>query len=271
MIDRFVTRNGIRLHVVDHGGHGRPVVFLHGGTAHAHWWDFVILALGPSIRRVAVDLRGHGDSEWASDGAYAIGDYVGDLAAILTDLDLEPAVLVGHSLGSFVALHHALERPQATAGVVVVDGRASFGATGTRYLRLLGMFGTAEYASLDEAIERFRPMPKETIARPEVLAHVTRRGMREQDGVWIAKFDRASLNGLDSFDLRPRLGEIACPVLFVRGEHSTVLSKDAAEKLARACRNGRTVELARCHHHVLIDRPDVLAAEIRSFLLQLPP
>jgi esterase len=270
LIDRFLTRDGLRLHLVDHAGEGPAIVFLHGGTAHARWWDFVVAAIGPRFRSLAVDLRGHGDSDWAAGGAYRVRDYVADLAFVVAELGLTRPVIVGHSLGSFVALDYAVEHPRGASGVVVVDGRASFGASGTRYLRLLGMFGAAEYASVDEAIERFQPLPKETIAPREVLAHVVRHGVRESNGVWTTKFDRGSLAGLDVFDLRARLGEIECPVLVVRGERSTVLSRESADRLVAACRRSRLVEVAGCHHHVLVDRPDALAAEIRSFVRSIP-
>jgi pimeloyl-ACP methyl ester carboxylesterase len=265
LIDRFVCRDGLRLHVVDHEGKGPPLVFLHGGTAHARWWDFVVPAIGPEFRALALDMRGHGDSDWAPDGRYRVRDYVDDLAFVVAELDLAGPIVIGHSLGSFVALDYAVEHPGVASGIVVVDGRASFGAAGTRYLRLLGMFGAAQYGSVDDAIERFQPLPKETIARRDVIAHVVRHGIRETGGVWTTKFDRASLAGLDVFDLRGRLDEIDCPVLVVRGEQSTVLSRDAAARIATACRTGRVVELSGCHHHVLIDRPDALGAEIRSF------
>jgi pimeloyl-ACP methyl ester carboxylesterase len=269
LIDRFLSRNGLRLHLVDHEGEGPAVIFLHGGTAHARWWDFVVAALGPGLRALALDLRGHGDSDWAESGAYRVRDHVEDLAFVVAELELAPPVVVGHSLGSFVALDYAVEHPRGASGIVVVDGRASFGASGTRYLRLLGMFGAAQYASVDEAVERFQPLPKETIATRDVLAHVVRHGVRETRGGWTTKFDRSSLAGLDVFDLRARLDEIECPVLVVRGERSTVLSRESAARLVAACRSGRLVELAGCHHHVLVDRPDALAAEIRSFVRSL--
>jgi pimeloyl-ACP methyl ester carboxylesterase len=269
LIDRFVTRQGLRLHVVDHEGEGPALLFLHGGTAHAHWWDFVVQAIGPGVRAFAADLRGHGDSSSASDGAYRVRDYVEDVAFVIAELGLERPIVIGHSLGSFVALDFAVEHPGAASGIVVADGRASFGAAGARYLRLLGMFGSAQYPSLEEAIERFRPLPKETIALPDALAHVIRHGVKREGDGWTTKFDRAALTGLDVFDLRARLAEIECPVLFIRGEHSTVVSKSAAARLAAACRSGRVVELPGCHHHVLIDRPDLLGAEIRAFVREV--
>ncbi|MGH7819176.1 MAG: alpha/beta fold hydrolase, partial [Candidatus Binatia bacterium] len=76
---RFFTSGGLELHVADHGGHGLPVIFVHGGSAHARWWDFVVPHLGPGFHAYALDLRGHGDSAWAPDGAYSIADHAGDV------------------------------------------------------------------------------------------------------------------------------------------------------------------------------------------------
>jgi pimeloyl-ACP methyl ester carboxylesterase len=266
LIDRFFTRRGQRLHVIDHGGRGLPVLLLHGGSAHARWWDFVVPHLG-EVHAFALDLRGHGDSEWARGGAYRVEDYAEDVGTAIAALDLEQPVLVGHSLGAFVALRYAVDHPRALSSLVLVDGRASFGASGSRYLRLLGMLDSAEYDSLEGAVAKFQPLPKETIARPEVLARVARHTFRRRsDGRWTPKFDRASLASHEPFDLKSRLGDLEFPVLFVRGEHSTVISATTQAKLSAACREGRSVEIPGCHHHVLIDRPDLLGREIRSLV-----
>ncbi|HSD09551.1 MAG TPA: alpha/beta hydrolase [Candidatus Binatia bacterium] len=269
MVDRHFTSRGVRLHVLDHGGSGLPVVLLHGGSAHARWWDFVVPHLGGGLRIYALDLRGHGDSDWAADGAYQMADYAADLARLIAVFGLERPALVGHSLGSFIALRHAIENPRGLSALVMVDGRASFGASGSRYMKLLGMLAPAEYDRIEEAIERFRPLPKETIASAEILAHVARHSFRYGDGRWKTKFDRASFAGHESFDLEERLGDLECPVLFVRGEHSPVVSSARIAKLAAACRDGRFVEIPGCHHHLPIDRPDVLGREIGRFLREI--
>ncbi|MBI2964517.1 MAG: alpha/beta hydrolase [Deltaproteobacteria bacterium] len=265
MVDRFFTHRGIRLHVVDHGGGGPPVVLLHGGSAHARWWDFVVPHLG-AVHAYALDLRGHGDSGWVKDGAYRIADYASDVACLVERLRLERPALVGHSLGAFVALRYAVDHPQAPSALVMVDGRASFGASGSRYLRLLGMLSPAGYDTLEEAVQAFCTLPKETVAAPEVIAHVARHGFRQHAGRWTAKFDRATLGAHEPFDLRDRLGSLGFPVLFVRGEHSTVIRRARLDELAAACRRGSVVELCGCHHHLPIDRPDRLGGEIRAFL-----
>ena len=266
MIDRFVTRAGLRLHVIDHGGAGPDVLLLHAGSAHARWWDFVVPHLGAGFHVYALDLRGHGESAWAPDGAYRIADYAADLADVIRELGLENPALAGHSLGSFVALRYAVDHPRGLSALVVVDGRASLGAASTRYMRLLAMLAPTSYDTLDDAVASFRPLPQDTIATPAVLAHVARHGMRREHGRWTTRFDRASLGAHEAFDLRDRLRDFECPVLFIRGEHSTVISKAALAKLSAACRRGQSIELPGAFHHLPIDRPDLLGAAIRRFL-----
>jgi pimeloyl-ACP methyl ester carboxylesterase len=245
------------------------VVLLHGGSAHARWWDFVVPHLGGGLRAYALDLRGHGDSAWAAPGAYQIADYATDVGELIAEFGLERPALVGHSLGSFIALRYATENPRSLSALVVVDGRASFGSAGSRYMKLLGMLAPVEYDRIEDAIEKFCPLPKETIAPAEVLAHVARHGFRYEKGRWTTKFDRASFAGHESFDLEGRLGYLEYPVLFVRGEWSPLVSRARIAKLAAACRDGRFVELPGCQHHLPIDRPDLLGRQIGAFLREV--
>jgi pimeloyl-ACP methyl ester carboxylesterase len=220
----------------------------------------------------ALDLRGHGDSSWSPQRAYRLADYAADLAVALEVLVAETPerrqpILVGHSLGAFVALRFATEHPGSLAALVAVDSRANFGEAGSRYLRLLRALAPAEYPSLDAAVERFRLLPAETVACPEVLRRVARRSFRQvSPGRWIAKFDRETLAAHEPFDLRERLESIDCPVLFVRGSQSRVLRREGAARLAARCRRGASAEIPDAHHHVLLDRPAGLVAAIRHFL-----
>ena len=245
-------------------------MLLHGGSAHARWWDFVVAHLGAGFRALALDLRGHGDGDWAPDGAYRIGDYSEDVGRMIEELGLEQPVLVGHSLGSFVALRYAVNHPRDLSALVMIDGRASFGADGSRYMRLLGMLPAVSYERLDDAVAKFRLLPKETIASPDVLSHVARASFRYADGRWTTKFDRASLGAHEPFDLESRLADLQFPVLFMRGELSPVVSASAAQRFAAACRDGEALEIPGCHHHVLIDRPDLVGREIGAFLRRKP-
>src|SRR5690242_18246489 len=95
--EQTVRVNGLRLHVVTWGARARPpVVLLHGGSAHARWWDFVAERLAERYHHIAPDLRGHGDSEHADPPRYGIDEYVHDLEALVRALGVGPFGLVGH-------------------------------------------------------------------------------------------------------------------------------------------------------------------------------
>lgn len=255
------------LHHLEWPGTGRPIVFLHGGSAHAHWWDFVAPGFADAWRPFALDLRGHGDSPWSAGEDYSLDDYARDVEAWIDARSFEHPILVGHSLGAFVALRFATDRPDRLGALVLVDGRATFGGSGSRYMRLLRMFPPAEHETLENAVAAFRLLPKETSASRAVLEHVARASYRRSErGPWVVKFDLATFDGHRPFDLRAEVATLRPPVLFVRGEHSSMLSRTAAADLAARCRKGRWVEVAGAHHHVLLDRPEALTSVIRTFL-----
>jgi pimeloyl-ACP methyl ester carboxylesterase len=118
---RHVVVDGFRLHVLDWGGSGPTLLLLHGGALTAHTWDLVCVALGDRYRRVALDQRGHGDSEWSPELDYGTDAYVRDLDGLAGELELDRAVVVGQSLGAINGLACATRGPKWLAGLVMVD------------------------------------------------------------------------------------------------------------------------------------------------------
>ena len=108
---RFFEASGIRLHYLDWGGDPRrhTLILLHGGAAHAHWWDYVAPALNGSGRVLALDFRGHGRSEWARPPQYGLRDYVEDLRGLIDHLGTR-VILVGHSMGGAAAIAEFVQR-----------------------------------------------------------------------------------------------------------------------------------------------------------------
>jgi pimeloyl-ACP methyl ester carboxylesterase len=106
--DHFLEANGVKLHYLDYGTAGRrPMLCLHGGAAHAHWFDYVAPGFTPGHHVRSLDLRGHGDSAWAGQDTYAWQTYAADVNAFVEKLDLRDFVLIGHSMGGMVSLVHA--------------------------------------------------------------------------------------------------------------------------------------------------------------------
>src|ERR1700676_570886 len=90
--DHHVIVNAMRFHYLDWGGRGHPILFLHGGGLSAHTWDIVCLMLRERYRCIALDQRGHGDSEWSPVVDYRIGTHVGDIAGFIEAMELERPV-----------------------------------------------------------------------------------------------------------------------------------------------------------------------------------
>jgi pimeloyl-ACP methyl ester carboxylesterase len=126
----YLLLNDLRLHYLSwNGDHsGKPVLLLHGLASNAHIWDLVApYLIKYGFRLVAPDLRGHGLTD-KPDGEYSFDVYTRDLAALISTLDLEFPVLVGHSWGAMVALDYACHfaiGPRAPAGIILVDGGVS--------------------------------------------------------------------------------------------------------------------------------------------------
>src|SRR5918912_1507562 len=94
----FVRARGVSLHCLDFGAAGgTPMLCVHGGAAHAHWFDFVASGFTADYHVMSLDLRGHGDSAWADPPAYSFERYASDIAAFTDVLDLKDFVLIGHS------------------------------------------------------------------------------------------------------------------------------------------------------------------------------
>lgn len=144
----FIGADGVRLHALDWGGAGPPVLFLHGGRLTARSWDYVCLGLRSQVHAVALDMRGHGDSDWADN--YTLDAWVADVGTILDALGWPTAHLVGMSLGGCTAAHFAAVTQHRVASLVTVD--VGPGVAFERTARMRRFFQEIEVSDGHEAI-----------------------------------------------------------------------------------------------------------------------
>ena len=271
--EREIELRGLRLHYHDWGTPAAPtVIFLHGGGLTAHTWDAVCLGLRSNYRCLALDFRGHGDSDWSED--YDIDAHVEDVRAFIAAFALGDVNLVGMSMGGMVAVRYAGRYPDLNSLVVIDVGPDAGRQAGTR--RIQDFVNGVELDTIDEFVERalkFNPKRDRDLLRGSLLHNLRRL----PNGRWTWKYDRrhyvrprdASKVADFSKDTWACVPEISCPVLVVRGSESDILSAEAAHSFADSFPSARLVEVSRAGHTVQGDNPADLTIELLHFLSQV--
>jgi pimeloyl-ACP methyl ester carboxylesterase len=264
---RMFAVNGLRLHALEWGEAGRPgLCFLHGGAAHAHWFDAVVPAFAGRYHVISLDQRGHGESQWAAPPAYATEDFASDLSGVMDLLGWRQMALVGHSMGGHNAMAFAAWYPDRLWALCVVDSRPGIPRERLEAMHRRGHRGPRPHPSLDVALRHFRLLPKDTTADPGLLAHLGRRGIVERDGRFIYRFDPACNGRRRPIDAWPLLPAIQAPALLVRGEHSPILPAPMAAEMRRLIVRAQVTEIPKAYHHLVLDAPGAFSRALERFL-----
>lgn len=273
VVDELIELGGLRFHYRDWfcvNPKARPLVLLHGFTSHARAWDALAEALSNDHRVLALDQRGHGESEWAAPDAYGTFEMVADLEAFVAALDLRSFTLLGHSMGGLVALHYAGKRPRSLSRLVIIDIGPDIAADGLA--RIESSVQSADrFPSKEAAFARARsanPRPADADLRHRSDANL----MRTSEGDWTYRYDRALRDPKRS---RPRPApdeswraatQIEVPTLLVRGAESDILDPAVAKRLAEAIPHAQLIEIADSGHSIPLDAPDALLRALQKFL-----
>jgi esterase len=262
----------LNLHYLDWGTQGLPpMLFLHGGALTAHTWDLCCLALRQEYHCLALDQRGHGDSDWEPQADYSLGAQREDVKGFVDRLGLDRMILVGQSMGAINALAFAIHYPERLRALIMIDAGPEVRRPGSRRIRDF-VQDVAEAPSLDAIIERalaFNPRRDADILRKSLMHNLRQM----PDGGWRWKYDRRRFHSLDReahMAERGRLAEglarVACPTLIVRGGDSDVFHDEDAAHLAGRLPCGHHVTIADAGHTVQGDNPKALVAALRDFL-----
>lgn len=279
----FAGSDGLRL-AADVAGDpaAPPVLLLHGGGQTRHSWGGTMRDLaGRGWYVVSLDLRGHGDSDWAPDGDYRVDAFADDIATVADALG-QP-VLVGASLGGTSSLH-ALGRDAALArALILVDIAPHLEVEGAKRIgRFMRQHLDDGFATLDEvadAIQTYNPYRP----RPKNLDGLRKNVRQREDGRWYWHWDPAFVNGGMGSDDETRAAMIAqrrndldeaarsltIPTLLVRGRQSDLLSEDGARQFLDLVPHAEFADVAEAGHMVAGDRNDAFSRAVIDFLERL--
>ncbi|MDP2950005.1 MAG: alpha/beta hydrolase [Chloroflexota bacterium] len=278
---RFYYSQRLKLHYVVWGDEANPpLLLIHGGRDHARTWDRVALALRDDYAVYAVDLRGHGDSQWAVGSQYSLPEFVLDVAVLGEAIDRYPLTLIGHSLGGAIALQYAGLLPQHVAKVVAIEGLGPrIMEKRPAHLRMRDWIAAMHdherrqprgYRTIEDAIARMQQANPHLTT--EMARHLTIHGTRQNDDGTLAwKFDNyVRIHSPYEFnidDARTIWNQITCPVLLIRGEESMASNPEEDNK-ASAFHNHRSVAIPNAGHWVHHDQLEPFLAVVRDFLAE---
>ncbi len=279
----FVSQR-LRLHYNDWGNAGAPPLLLqHGGRDHSRSWDWVARALRRDWHVIAPDLRGHGDSAWSPDGAYAMPAYVYDLAQLIHQQQLAPVTIVAHSLGAMISLRYAGIYPETVRRLVAIEGMGMMsaaqaalraGPTAERWRtwiaerRQLSGRLPRRYVSIEEALARMQA--ENAYLSDEQARHLTIHGVsRNEDGTYSWKFDNyvrsAPPLDLTEAELHALWGAITCPVLLLHGQDSWA-SDPAKDGNAARFQDARVESYEHAGHWLHHDQTPRFLQTLKDFL-----
>jgi pimeloyl-ACP methyl ester carboxylesterase len=280
----FAGRDGLRIAATVVGDPSNPPVMLaHGGGQTRHSWHTTTTYLGNhGWYAVSIDLRGHGDSEWAPDADYGMDAFAGDIIEVARTLG--KPVLIGASLGgssSLIALGNTRTAPCAS-GLILVDIAPHIEVKGAE--RILGFMAEKMhegFASLDEvadAVHAYNPHR----ARPSDLSGLRKNVRQRADGRWYWHWDPAFITSRpfegESRQLRSRpdllddaARSLSVPTLLVRGRQSDLLSEQGAREFLDIVPHARYADVGGAGHMVAGDRNDAFNDAVVSFLHDIRP
>jgi pimeloyl-ACP methyl ester carboxylesterase len=253
------------------------VILLHGGGQTRHAWGETGKKLAEAgYHSVALDLRGHGDSEWHSDADYTIKAYKEDLVSIIKEIN-KPASLIGASLGGMASLLLAGDEVNSNlcTSLIMVDIGIYPDPAGSDRIVSFMLSGEAGFKSLEDvakSISDYLPHRQ----KPKDLQGLKKNLRLKEDGKyywhWDPRFIRRRPGSRDKgyFDLQLKAAQkVVVPTLLMRGALSDVVTMEDVEYFLSVIGHAKFVEIEKAAHMIAGDRNDVFAEEAIKFLRSL--
>jgi pimeloyl-ACP methyl ester carboxylesterase len=253
-------RTGVRLRYADAGPiDGRPVLLLHGYSDSSFSFSGILESMPRHVRCIVPDQRGHGESERPSSGSYAIDDFAADGLSLLDALGIPSAIVLGHSMGSFVALRMAACQPGRVSRLVLVGSAANSGSDA-----VLSLGPPVEQLS-DPVDEEFvREFQMSCVHRPvpeEFMRQVIAESRKLPASVW-----RAILAHLIDAPEYAGSGAIHCPTHLFWGDRDAIFGRKDQEELLESIPGAKLHVFRDVGHAPHWEAPEDFQRELLSIL-----
>ena len=241
-------------------GDGQPLLFIHGLGSSLRDWEEQIPVFSKKFKVITLDLRGHGQTD-KPKGPYSISMFAEDIAELIKSLKIDPVHVVGISLGGAIGFHLAIDHPDITKSLVVVNMSASVPIKSLKekqmfFLRVLivKMMGMKKMGEV---------LAKRLFIKPE------QEELRERMASRWAENDKkaylSSLKTLKNWSVLERLQEIKCPTLVISSDEDYTPLSDKEEYTALIS-NAKLVVIEDARHAVSVEKPGELNTILMDFL-----
>ena len=271
---KFVRANGLNFHYLEWGSPDNPVILLlHGFAQQAHSWDFVSLSFADRYRVIALDQRGHGDSDWAADGDYSTEIQQIDIKAIVDALSLNKFILMGLSMGGRNAFTYAAHNPEKIKALIIVDAGPANLTKGSKNIQSFVEQGD-ELNSVEDFVARvmkYNPRRDPVQIRGSIVNNLKQL----PNGNWTWKYDKAlrapgAQNRIITPEIATRLWKylesLQCPTLVVKGDRSDVFSGHTADEMLDRIPNAQLAVVENAGHLVTGDNPSGFEKAVTNFI-----
>lgn len=279
----YQTTDGLRCHYLlwSNPESEDCCLFLHGFTNDAHMWDFIAPQLQTCYNVLALDFRGHGDSDWDTQARYTHEQLCADVLQLMQQLPFKRFHIVGHSLGARIAMLLLARNVLPVEGLVIIDTGPEVRAVGVNKVRKDAESAPTLFPSQEAFFQYLSNIY--LFAQSERLRHVAYHGVKPlADGQWQTKTDPAFTTALwkpgsnlqTSDDLRYPLNEelwdalakLTCRTLLMRGQASAILASKTAEKMVSVMQQAQLVTISRAGHALMVDNPAEFEQALLRFL-----
>ena len=279
----YVSVDGCKIHYqkwaqTDERLQKPPLILVHGGGAHSHWWDFAAPSFIEDFDVLALDLSGMGDSEHRE--AYSDTLYAKELLAVCEHAGHNGDIsIISHSYGGRAALALAIEKPQAVKSLIITDCMLISPAEHASKMGKKNVpdspFGNKKlYLSKESGLERFKLIPPQTCKNQYLVNYVAEFSIGAVEGGWSWKFDMNFVTKRDkSLDKNPLLDnvhKIQCPIANLYGENSILFPESLVDLYKQKFpKHTQFYSLPNAQHHLLLDRPEAFIEELKNIQVSL--